>query len=243
MILIYVFIFLIIIVFISALLLIVLESKLIKEKAKRDKLIAERKNIIRNKGLLIKEFPSDYTIIDIETTGLAAGIDEILEIAAIKYKDNNVVDTFSSLIKVNYIPDFIEKLTGINNQMIKDAPSIDGVIKEFYNFIGNDILIGYNINFDINFLYDSLFNITEIELKNNFIDIMIIAKRVIKDLDKYSQENVAQYYNINIDKSHRALDDCKTCSMIFENLKKDIIQKYGSLEKFYRNNRNNRNNR
>ena len=64
---------------------------------------------------------------------------------------------------------------------------------------------------------------------------MVIAKWVLKGLDKYSQENVAKHYNINTDNLHRALDDCKVCSMIFDNLKKDIIQKYGNLEKFYKN--------
>ena len=234
MILIYVFIFLVIIVFVSAILLTVIQSQLIKEREKRSQLIEERKNIIRNKGLLIREFPNDYTVIDIETTGLVSGVDEILEIAAVKYRDNNIVNTFSSLVKVNYIPTFIEKLTGINDKMIKEAPTIDNIIKEFYDFIGDDILVGYNVNFDINFLYDNLFETTGIELKNNFIDIMVIAKRVLKDLDKYSQENVAKHYNINTDNLHRALDDCKVCSMIFDNLKKDIIQKYGALEKFWR---------
>lgn len=186
--------------------------------------------------MLIREFPNDYTVIDIETTGLVPGVDEILEIAAFKYRDNNIVDNFSSLVKVNSIPDFIEKLTGINDKMIKEASTIiDNIIKEFYDFIGDDILVGYNVNFDINFLYDNLYETTGIELKNNFIDIMVIAKRVLKGLDKYSQENVAKHYNINTDNLHRALDNCKVCSMIFDNLKKDIIQKYDNLEKFYKN--------
>ena len=181
--------------------------------------------------MLIREFPNNYTVIDIETTGLVPGVDEILEIAAFKYRDNNIVDNFSSLVKVNSIPDFIEKLTGINDKMIKEASTIDNIIKEFYDFIGDDILVGYNVNFDINFLYDNLYETTGIELKNNFIDIMVIAKRVLKGLDKYSQENVAKHYNINTDNLHRALDDCKVCSMIFDNLKKDIIQKIRQFRK------------
>lgn len=231
MVLIYVFISLVIVVFVSAILLTVIQSQLIKEREKREWLIEERKNIIRNKGLLIREFPNNYTVIDIETTGLVPGVDEILEIAAFKYRDNNIVDNFSSLVKVNSIPDFIEKLTGINDKMIKEASTIDNIIKEFYDFIGDDILVGYNVNFDINFLYDNLYETTGIELKNNFIDIMVIAKRVLKGLDKYSQENVAKHYNINTDNLHRALDDCKVCSMIFDNLKKDIIQKIRQFRK------------
>ena len=107
MVLIYVFISLVIVVFVSAILLTVIQSQLIKEREKRERLIEERKNIIRNKGLLIREFPNDYTFIDIETTGLVPSVDEILEIAAFKYRDNNIVDNFSSLVKVNSIPYFI----------------------------------------------------------------------------------------------------------------------------------------
>lgn len=121
MVLIYVFISLVIVVFVSAILLTVIQSQLIKEREKIERLIEERKNIIRNKGLLIRESPNDYTVIDIETTGLVPSVDEILEIAAFKYRDNNIVDNFSSLVKINSIPDFIEKLTGINDKMIKEA--------------------------------------------------------------------------------------------------------------------------
>lgn len=78
---------------------------------------------------------------------------------------------------------------------------------------------------------------TKIELENNFIDIMRISKRVLKwakeSLGEYNKETVAKYYNI-IGNTNRALDDCKTCSMIYDKLKKDITKKYDSLENFYK---------
>lgn len=244
----------------------ILYSVMKTDAIKREKLRIERKNIYRNKGLLVREFPNDYTIVDINTIGYLGidmdeiseiakfgiekylnknekyipGIDEIFEIAAIKYRDNNIADTFSSLVKVDFIiPYDKEKLMGISNKMIKEAPTIDIVIKEFYDFVGSDILICYDSDFCIDFLYDNLFAMTKIELENNFIDIRRIAKRVLKSanevLGEYSQEEVAKYYNI--DNLHRALDGCKTCSMIYEKLKKDIIKRYGSLENFYRKKR------
>lgn len=205
---------------------------------KREKLRIKRKNIYRNKGLLVREFPNDYTVVYIKTTGYIPGVDKIFEIAAIKYRDNNIVDTFSSLVKVDFVPYDIKKLMGINDKMLKEAPTIDIVIKKFYDFVGSDILVCYDADFDIDFLYDNLFAITEIELENNFIDIMRIAKRVLKwakeSLGEYNKEAVAKYYNISIGNFHRALDDCKTCSIIYDKLKKDITKKYGSLENFYK---------
>lgn len=122
---------------------------------KREKLRIKRKNIYRNKGLLVREFPNDYTVVYIKTTGYIPGVDKIFDIAAIKYRDNNIVDTFSSLVKVDFVPYDIKKLMGINNKMLKEAPTIDIVIKKFYDFVGNDILVCYDTDFDIDFLYDN----------------------------------------------------------------------------------------
>lgn len=220
----------------------VFSSRLIEEDKKRKLLLEETESVIRYKGLLIREFPKDYTIIDIETTGLDPRIDKIIEISAIKYRDDIEVDSFSSLVNIHSkIPHFIESLTGIKTNMIKNSPEIEYVIKQFYDFIADDILIGYNVGFDINFLYDALYSATsgEILLKNNFIDVMYIAKRVLKDLENYKQRTVALYYNINIDNMHRAFGDCKLCNSIYEYLKKDILEKWGSFDKFYVKRKNN----
>ncbi|MCZ9979511.1 3'-5' exonuclease [Brachyspira hyodysenteriae] len=190
----------------------------------------------RKTGKLLRDFPANYTIIDVETTGLKPREDKIIEIGAIKYRDNKEIDYFSTLVKVDYIPNFISSYTNITNKMVKNAPRVDEAIKQFYDFVGDDILVGYNVPFDIKFLYDALYEVSngELLLNNDFIDVMYIAKRVLKDLENYKQVTVASYYNISIDNLHRAMGDCKLCSAIYECLQKDILEKWGAFNKFYK---------
>ena len=88
----------------------------------------------RKTGKLLRDFPANYTIIDVETTGLKPREDKIIEIGAIKYRDNKEIDYFSTLVKVDYIPNFISSYTNITNKMVKNAPRVDEAIKQFYDF-------------------------------------------------------------------------------------------------------------
>lgn len=186
------------------------------------------------KGKSLLELPDNYTIIDIETTGLDPHIDDILEISAIKVKNNEILDSFSSLINISYyIPEFITELTGITNEMCKNAPNIDKVLLDFYNFIGNDILIGHNINFDINFLYDNLEKHHNLHLQNDFIDTLRLSRKINTELKHHRLINLIEFYNIETSKQqHRALNDCEYEFIIYNNLKNSILTKYDSVEKF-----------
>ena len=110
----------------------------------------------RNKGESLIDFPSDYTIVDIETTGLSPQQCEIIEISALKIRNDKIKAKFSTLVKPEgLIGRFITKLTGITNLMVENAPKIDKVLPKFLEFAGNDCIIGHNVNFDINFIYDN----------------------------------------------------------------------------------------
>ena len=106
------------------------------------------------KGLSLIELPSDYVLLDLETTGLNPAGDSIIEIGAIKVKEYDIVDTFEAFVKPPHpISYFITDLTGITNEMVKDAGSIETVLPEFLRFVGSSLVMGHNVNFDINFLY------------------------------------------------------------------------------------------
>ena len=105
------------------------------------------------KGKSLIEFPNKYIAFDIETTGLDPMYDEIIEIGAIKIENGKEIETFSTLIKPEYeINDFITELTGITNEMVQNAPKINEVLTRFMDFIKDSIILGHNINFDINFI-------------------------------------------------------------------------------------------
>ena len=117
-----------------------------------------------HKGKSIIDVPRSYVVIDIETTGLSPVYDEIIEVGAIKIQNGQIIDTFESLIKPsfkpwgNYIDEFIEELTGITNEMLADAPDVLDIFPKFLEFIDDNIIIGHNVNFDINFQWQYLYN-------------------------------------------------------------------------------------
>ena len=112
-----------------------------------------------NKGQSIIDFTLDYVVIDIETTGFDPYYDAIIELSAIRIINNIQVEHFSSLVKTTKsVSNFITELTGISNDMLSKAPIIKDILPQFYEFIGDSVIVGQNVNFDINFIYDNLMN-------------------------------------------------------------------------------------
>lgn len=175
------------------------------------------------KGQSLFAFPSDYTVIDIETNGLVSGVCEIIEVSALRVRNERVTNAFSSLIKpLQPISGFITQLTGITNFMVRTAPSAPDVLRGFYAFVGKDILIGHNVHFDVNFLYDSLLAYNGIILDNCFVDTLRLARKALPHLENHKQATVARHYGISIDGAHRALRDCEICNECYLNLKREL---------------------
>ena len=109
---------------------------------------------ILNKGQEVSKLPENYTVIDIETTGLSPTMNEIIQLSALKIKNDKIVDSFTSFVKPNgRISSFISSLTGITNDMVSAAPQIKDVLNDYIDFIGQDIIVGHNVHFDINFIH------------------------------------------------------------------------------------------
>lgn len=207
------------------------------------------------KGKSLIVFPTKYIVIDIETTGLDSRFNEIIEISALKIDNNKVVDEYSRLVKpktrimvndedetedyilengekLQFIDDFISSLTGITNKMLENEQEIDEVLPSFKDFIQNDILIGHNVNFDINFLYDNFLETQEEPLKNDFVDTLRIARKLLPDLKHHRLDDLLKYFKIEKRNEHRALNDCKLTNNILDEMKKIIVEKYDSYESF-----------
>ena len=186
-----------------------------------------------NKGKSIIRFPNEFTVIDIETTGLSTEYDEIIEISAIQVRNNTIFKTFSSLVQPSFeIDEYIEELTGITNEMLKNAPKISSVLPDFLNFIENDILLGYNVNFDINFLYDSAEKLSCGVLKNDFIDVMRIFRKLYPELKHHRLKDLSDLYNIDYSNAHRSLADCEITLAGYTYLFKDIESKFSTIQDF-----------
>lgn len=168
-------------------------------------------------------FPNKYTVIDLETTGLSPEYDEIIELAAVKVKDGQIVDRFQQLVKPeNGISDFIAELTGITNEMVADAPSIAEALLAYLDFIGNDIVIGHNVTFDINFIYDNAARWLDRIFGNYYINTLSIARKLIPGLAHYRLDDLRDYYGVSHESAHRALSDCEHTNEIYQHMFKVI---------------------
>lgn len=176
------------------------------------------------KGQSKFSFLEDYTVVDIETSGFYPETSEILEISAIRVRKNVPVASFSSLAKPHAsIHPFITQLTGITDEMVANAPSLPEVLFRFVQFLGEDDVVGYNVNFDINFLYDNLLRTHGVLLTNSFVDVLRISRKLLKNLPNHRQTTVAAYYGISIDGAHRALRDCEICHLCYCKLKEQWL--------------------
>jgi DNA polymerase-3 subunit epsilon len=187
---------------------------------------------MRSKNSII-DFPSDYVVIDLETTGFSPTFDSIIEIAAIRYRNDNPVAEFSSLINPEIeIPINIQYLTGISDEDVSDCPTINDVISEYVDFIGNDIIIGHNVGFDINFINKNF----KKGLDNNYINTVRISHKLNPALESHSLSSLKDLYKIEA-LSHRALGDCESTALVFQKMKVEILSNssFEEFKKLFRN--------
>jgi DNA polymerase III subunit epsilon len=185
------------------------------------------------KGKNLIDFPDDYTLIDLETTGIDLQYDEIIEISALRIRNNQIVDTFSSLVCPKFpISEFITDLTGITKEMLEKQPKIEDILPKFIDFIQDDILVGHNIfPFDANFLCRSCFHL-EKKINNNYVDTLRLARRLLPELKHHRLIDLANNFEIEYQNMHRAEKDCQITKICFDKLKQMAITKCGSISEF-----------
>lgn len=187
------------------------------------------------KGASIIAFPSDYTVIDIETTGLSPQWDDIIELGAIRYRDGKEVARFQTL--VNY-PDeldpFITDLTGITDDMLKDAPPLCDVLQDYYDFIGDDVVIGHNVSFDINFIYDACERYLNSPFTNDHINTVRIARKVLPDLPNRRLASICSALDISSEGAHRTITDCSLTNAVYQRMISMIDDREAFLSLFKR---------
>lgn len=178
-------------------------------------------------------FPSEYVSLDFETTGLSPSENEIIEIGAVKIKDGVEIDRFSSLVKPKaMISDYIQKLTGISNEMVKDQEGIETVLPRFLEFLNDDHVVGQNVGFDLDFLYHAMASLS-IEKRYAYTDTLKLSLVLLPMMHHHRLSDLVDYYHIeNGFGFHRALGDCINTMSVYEAMKHQIMECYGSLENF-----------
>jgi DNA polymerase-3 subunit epsilon len=166
--------------------------------------------MLRSKGKCLDCFPYDYVVVDVETTGLNPRNDDIIEIAAIKCRNDKPVDQFNSLINISRpLPNNIVQLTGINDKMLSKAPPARDVIPAFLNFAEDEILLAHNANFDIGFLYKSIKFITGKNLDNDYVDTLRISHYQNTNFENHKLKTIAKNLGVSSSTQHRALADAE----------------------------------
>ena len=174
----------------------------------------------RKKGKRLNGYRQDYVVFDLETTGINQNYDEIIEISAVKVCGGEVVGEYSTLVNPGrHIPAGATAVNGITDEMVKDAPDIKEAMAGFLEFIGDSVLVGHNIHtFDMNFAYDAVWLAWGKELDNDYIDTLYMARRCLPQLAHHRLTDVSEYFHINTDGAHRALNDCLMNQKCYEEL-------------------------
>jgi len=152
--------------------------------------------------------------LDIETTGLDSLRDAIIEIGAVKYDGSQITGKWQSLINPQrMIPAPITQLTGITNEMVRDAPPIKAVIQEFADFVGDLPVVGHNVNFDLGFL-----KVQHAFDRNPVNDTFEIAAVLLPSAPRYSLSALVDTLQVSNLQPHRAQEDAEATMAVFTRL-------------------------
>ena len=167
-----------------------------------------------------KEKAKEYVVVDIETDGLDINNNKIIEIGVVKVGKNR--EEFHRLIKIQEkLPEEIVRLTTIDDEMLeREGVPLGKALKEFSEFIGENNLVGYNVNFDIQFLNEALDRENLPKIKNKVYDIMQYVKKENLFLKNYKLNTVLKTYGIEEEVPHRALEDSRLEEKLILKVKK-----------------------
>ena len=162
----------------------------------------------------------DYTVIDLETTGLCPSKDGITEIAALKVRGGQVVDSFAELVNPERsIPRIVAEKTHITDEMVAGARPVREVLPRLFDFVGADIIVGYNIDrFDMGFICEKAMSELGLEVRAKTVDVWAVAKRKLPDHDCLRLGVLCEELGVDTCGAHRALKDCEMTHAVYQKL-------------------------
>ncbi len=163
---------------------------------------------------------TSFVVFDLETTGAKAPPCRITEIGAYRVKNGQVAEKFQTLVNPQTpIPWFISQLTGITDEMVRDAPVFAEVAEPFLEFIGDSVLVAHNSGFDMRFLNHEIGKVFNgYRLANPCICTVQLSRKLLPDIVNHKLKTVAAHYAIDLVNHHRAAFDAYATAHIFVNL-------------------------
>lgn len=202
---------------------------------------AKRNGIKLNLGLqsnFVENYPSlltnhynlsvenkDFVVFDIETTGLNKFQDKIIEFGAVKIRDGKIIEVFEEFVNPEMIlSDFTTELTGITNEMVSNAETIDIVLPKFIEFIDNCVIVAHNAEFDVGFIVAKT-NENNINFKPLYMDTLYISRSLHPDFKNHKLDTLAKNYRVSLLNHHRASDDARATAEIFIKMLQEFEEK------------------
>lgn len=157
-----------------------------------------------------------FSIVDIETTGGTNATGRITEIAIIRHNGRQVIDAYQSLINPQcWIPNFITQLTGIDNQMVKDAPTFKEIADEVRRFTQNAVFVAHNVTFDFGFIKREFERLDEYFDRDKLCTVKL-SRKIFPGYKSYSLGNICRDLHIQHTHHHRAMGDAVATARLFE---------------------------
>lgn len=157
-----------------------------------------------------------YVVFDVETTGLSSAYDTIIELAGVKIKDGEIIDSFESFANPHRpLPEKIIEITNITDDMLIDAPEVDKVLQDFYAWAEESVLVAHNATFDIGFLNQGYHKIGLPKVDNTVIDTLQLARFLFPQLGNHRLNTLCKHVKVELTQHHRAIYDAEATGKMF----------------------------
>src|SRR5690606_32105417 len=165
-----------------------------------------------------------YVVFDVETTGLSAVHDTIIELAAVKVRGGEIVDRFSSFANPHRkLTSTITELTGITDEMLEGAPDVEEVLRRFLDFVGDSVLVAHNARFDMGFFQMGVRRLGLDAITNPVIDTLEMARSLYSGLKNYRLNTLCKHFGIELKQHHRAIHDAEATGHLLWKMVEDCL--------------------
>ncbi len=171
----------------------------------------------------------DFVVVDVEATGAKTPPNRLIELGAFRIRGGRIVDKFLSLVNPEIpIPRFVASLTGISNDMVKNAPVFAEVAPRWLDFVSDSVLVAHNAPFDTSFLNHEISRVyANHRMVNPHLCTVRLSRRAFPELSNHRLETIAQHFSIPIASRHRAGSDALATAEIFIVLLTELEETHG----------------
>ncbi|MGM0788951.1 MAG: PolC-type DNA polymerase III [Bacillota bacterium] len=167
-----------------------------------------------------------YIVFDVETTGLSAVYDTIIELAAVKIHAGEIIDRFESFANPHHpLSATTIDLTGITDDDVRNAPEVEEVLRRFKEWSQNDILVAHNASFDMGFLNTGYKRYGLGKAANPVIDTLELARFLLPEMKNHRLNTLAKKFDVELTQHHRAIYDAEATGYLLIKMLKEVMQK------------------